>query len=91
MRPSAPASSTYDRSMISATAKKTAPRTMVCTAAPPRAGSMNCGRKARKNSETFGLSTLTSMPSAKARVSGAATGSAAAAASLTARSVRAPR
>ena len=43
------------------------PNTATCAATEPRSGSTNCGRKARKNSAVFGLSTFTTAPCTNSR------------------------
>jgi hypothetical protein len=46
---------------------KRVPRTAICAHTAPRAGSVNCGMKARMKMATFGLRRLTSTPSAHTR------------------------
>ena len=53
-----------------------APSTRKLKALSGAAASMNCGRKARKNSATFGLSTFVSRPWRKVRPSGGASSAA---------------
>ena len=54
----------------------TMPSTMSCGATPPRAGSANCGRKARKNTSTLGLVRFitTPRPAMRQRLTGLAAG-----------------